>query len=176
MFLNKNTKVGYAESEDDAQSSIINEKVCLNQLYDINKLYKIFLKEKFNYDIPRDGDKTSEYQGVTTSASDNFNGGIEKKHICNICDRRFVHASGLKKHLFKHCQENSTKNNSDEAGYSPVEVTIKCELCGRLFIKIKQCYEHLLSHHYDWPIKKNEELADISDSDNEIMINKEQVS
>lgn len=169
LFFSKNTNVVNAESEDYAQRSIINEKVCLEQLYDINKMYKLYLKEKINYDIPSDEDKISEYLGVITSASEIFQRSLEKKidNICNICGRKFVHASGLKKHLFKHIQNNTTKDNSDEAGYNPIEVIVKCKLCGRLFTKTNQCYEHILSHHYDWSIKKYEDLADISDSDNE---------
>ncbi|KAH8264651.1 hypothetical protein KR038_011736 [Drosophila bunnanda] len=83
-----------------------------------------FMNDELKYDINT---------GVDGSRSRKSNKGINE---CSKCDRKFVHASGLVRHMEKHAldlipsQTNTQPATSLAAGLT---AAVKCNACGRIF-------------------------------------------
>lgn len=91
----------------------------------------------------------------------------EGPHCCTMCDRKFVHASGLSRHMDKHDSGNtlSAAMTHDAGAASSLETAIKCTKCSRVFRRVEDCLEHLLGGH-----EVNQSLAntiDFSDDDDD---------
>ncbi|XP_055374500.1 testis-specific zinc finger protein topi-like [Condylostylus longicornis] len=79
---------------------------------------------------------------------------IEKKpriqHECTLCERKFVHASGLARHIEKHAMDLIPSTNSNMCSKTnQLRVMIKCLVCGRLFFKTKDATDHLFNDHQE---------------------------
>lgn len=82
----------------------------------------------------------------------------EGPHECTLCERKFVHASGLLRHMEKHAMDliptpgntNATKSattlNNSFQSTNGLRVVIKCTLCGRIFFEPTAAFQHLCSH------------------------------
>lgn len=103
--------------------------------------------------------------------------GTAKKHdgphCCTMCDRKFVHASGLSRHMEKH--ENDTSAGStwslamtyDPGAATSLETAIKCTKCSSVFRRANDCLEHILFGHEIEQLF--EDSIDFSDEEMETM-------
>lgn len=79
---------------------------------------------------------------------------------CNLCERKFVHVSGLLRHIEKHAmdlipfQSNSPYGGKNGANsvhgnnfLSTLRAALKCCFCGQIFFEIDQTVEHLENHY-----------------------------
>lgn len=72
-------------------------------------------------------------------------------HQCTVCDRKFVHASGLARHLDKHQQDMLPTNNAVKEELEPLSVGIQCLKCFRLFSTVILAMKHLEREHTNCP-------------------------
>ena len=74
---------------------------------------------------------------------------------CTICERKFVHNSGLMKHMEKHSLESfSTPQEAKNEKKRPFCIAVKCMPCGRLFKSMQ---------HYDEHVKNRGMLQDLEE-------------
>lgn len=81
-------------------------------------------------------------------------------HTCFVCQRVYVHASGLERHMESHRTEH--QSNQEKIMTKSIETTtvkmvnsvhcrsvrmIKCLVCGQIFVNQKMCFKHLKSAH-----------------------------
>lgn len=70
-------------------------------------------------------------------------------HECIHCDRKFVHASGLAKHLEKHEQDRYQANGTiAEQQMDTFAVVQKCTLCNRNFSTFDETAKHIECSHW----------------------------
>lgn len=72
-----------------------------------------------------------------------------KSHICRICDRTYVHASGLARHLKSHGSnlERLTKARPDLKRIGDVQASCQCSFCGRIFSSVLRGMVHYKRDH-----------------------------
>ncbi|KAH8381409.1 hypothetical protein KR093_004477, partial [Drosophila rubida] len=98
-----------------------------------------YVKEELKYDLETGVDSSK----VKKSSSKGPN-------ECNICDRKFVHASGLVRHMEKHALDLiPTQSNVQHSALSALGllVVLKCNKCGRVFYDAKIALEHIPAHY-----------------------------
>lgn len=91
--------------------------------------------------------------GENASAEQSATKKHEGPHFCTMCDRKFVHASGLSRHMDKH--ENDKSEGSawslamkhDPGAATSLETAIKCKTCFRVFRRPEDCLKHILFGH-----------------------------
>ncbi|XP_030369483.1 testis-specific zinc finger protein topi [Scaptodrosophila lebanonensis] len=98
-----------------------------------------FMKDELRYDI-KTGFDVSRTKKPTKGPNE-----------CSMCERKFVHASGLVRHMEKHALDLiPTQLAAPSIGSNTVvhglRVVLKCEPCGRIFCEIKMALEHSLVH------------------------------
>lgn len=76
---------------------------------------------------------------------------LSKKDVehfkCNICDRTFVHVSGLSRHLERHGKNDFPKTRATR----PWVMAVVCKLCTRVFERAGDLAEHYQTHFYASP-------------------------
>lgn len=160
------------------------EPSCIRLLKENQIRIRRFLKDELKYDIYSAGNNTTIKYSFTnnetatncsspteststetlnsSSTSTISNNGSQKKtdgpHECTLCERKFVHASGLLRHMEKHAMDLIPSNmssggkstmlpaNSLLQNSNGLRVVIKCTLCGRIFFEDKTAFQHLCSH------------------------------
>lgn len=68
---------------------------------------------------------------------------------CSMCDRKFVHASGLVRHMEKHALDLIPTQASVQSTAPPslgLLVVLNCNTCGRVFYDVKLALQHLNVH------------------------------
>ncbi|XP_011293298.2 testis-specific zinc finger protein topi [Musca domestica] len=136
-----------------------------------------FLKHELKYDVAtnssfknvssknsNNNSNTDISDTVNTSSSSTISGSSDAKksdgpHECTLCERSFVHSSGLLRHMEKHAMDliptSSTKYSGKSfasqavattASTSSLRLVIKCTLCGRIFFEHSSACEHLFAH------------------------------
>ncbi|EDW81257.1 uncharacterized protein Dwil_GK11965 [Drosophila willistoni] len=86
---------------------------------------------------------------------------------CTMCERKFVHASGLVRHMEKHALDQIPNQSIQPNVITPpapgLHVVLKCNTCGRIFFNVKYATDHLLIHYPPQP-QLSEPKATIKDS------------
>jgi len=98
-----------------------------------------YMKEELKYDLET---------GIDSSK--NKKSSAKGPNECHICDRKFVHPSGLARHMEKHALDLiPTQTNVQQAavGTLGLLVVLKCNLCGRIFYYVKLALEHICVHY-----------------------------
>ncbi|SPP87799.1 testis-specific zinc finger protein topi isoform X1 [Drosophila guanche] len=104
-----------------------------------------YMKDELKYDV--------------TTGIDNSLGLSKKKgkqpNECSICDRQFVHASGLVRHMEKHAL-NLIAPQANAPSIPPppapgLAVVTKCNDCGRIFYDCKLAMRHVRVHYPEQP-------------------------
>ncbi|GAB0088182.1 Testis-specific zinc finger protein topi [Sergentomyia squamirostris] len=72
-------------------------------------------------------------------------------HDCNLCDRRFVHISGLQKHMEKHTLESLQRSHQSKSPVPDFDAVVKCQICGRIFSTPQLARQHLESSDHTDP-------------------------
>lgn len=137
------------------------EPACIRLLRENQIRIRRFLKEELKYDVNSNLNNVSSTTASTSNSvisscnSSNASLNINKKqdgpHECTLCERKFVHASGLLRHMEKHALDlipstpSNTRNTALQAGNN-LRVVIKCTLCGRIFFESNEALKHLYSH------------------------------
>uniref|UniRef100_A0A1B0CGR0 C2H2-type domain-containing protein n=2 Tax=Lutzomyia longipalpis TaxID=7200 RepID=A0A1B0CGR0_LUTLO len=124
------------DDEEDIPGSPIlvideEELPCIVQLNENNIRLKRFIKEECKIDV----------QPVPTSKKG------DGPHNCTECDRRFVHSSGLLRHMEKHTLENLQRSHQSSSEVNDYDVVVRCTICGRVFPSPKIARNHLETDH-----------------------------
>lgn len=160
------------------------EPDCIRLLKENQIRIRRFLKDELKYDVNANGNNnktpanlnSSLNSSSAASTSTSSNGVLNSSsisnlsstssakkqdgpHECTLCERKFVHASGLLRHMEKHAMDlipsaNETipKKSIDS---SNLRVVIKCTLCGRIFFEPNSALIHLSLHY---PSLKSDEV------------------
>ncbi|XP_036324737.1 testis-specific zinc finger protein topi isoform X2 [Rhagoletis pomonella] len=145
------------------------EPACIRLLRENQIRIRRFLKDELKYDVNASinnnitnsnntiGSNTSN--GATGSNSSNNNSKKQDgPHECTLCERKFVHASGLLRHMEKHAMDliptpgassggkTAASQGSSLQSVNGLRVVIKCTLCGRIFFEPYAAFNHLCSH------------------------------
>ncbi|KAL9894922.1 matotopetli isoform 1-T1 [Glossina fuscipes fuscipes] len=168
------------------------EPACVRLLKENQIRIRRFLKDELKYDVNATGNSStvsslhlivntsSSSSGLNTPTDSSLssNGSTNKKqdgpHDCTLCERKFVHASGLLRHMEKHALDliPTTVLNGNSSGKTPVaqgnslrsvnglRLVIKCTLCGRIFFEPNAAFKHLCSH---FPLSDKKEPDNIAD-------------
>uniref|UniRef100_A0A1B0A907 C2H2-type domain-containing protein n=1 Tax=Glossina pallidipes TaxID=7398 RepID=A0A1B0A907_GLOPL len=167
------------------------EPACIRLLKENQIRIRRFLKDELKYDVNATGNNStvsslhlnvntsSSSSGLNTStcSSVSSNASTNKKqdgpHDCTLCERKFVHASGLLRHMEKHALDLIPTSNGNSGGKTPVaqgnslqsvnglRLVIKCILCGRIFFEPTTAFRHLCSHFPLSDEKEPDNSADI---------------
>ncbi|XP_017005005.2 testis-specific zinc finger protein topi [Drosophila takahashii] len=98
-----------------------------------------YMKDEMKYDL--------------TTGSDSSRGRKSTKgpNECTMCDRKFVHPSGLVRHMEKHALDLIPSQASLPPHTAPpaagLLVVVKCNACGRIFYDPQVALEHGLIHY-----------------------------
>lgn len=83
----------------------------------------------------------------------------EGSNDCYLCERKFVHASGLIRHIEKHTMDVIPRTNTLCGGkngalsingnnfLSTLRAVLNCNSCGQIFFEIKAAIDHLAYHY-----------------------------
>ncbi|XP_037950450.1 testis-specific zinc finger protein topi-like isoform X1 [Teleopsis dalmanni] len=85
----------------------------------------------------------------------NLDGSLKRPHAqheCTLCERKFVHASGLQRHMEKHVFDIAPINNYTygQAGKEFTEkkrIMLECVSCGQIFYNPDDAINHLSTHY-----------------------------
>lgn len=156
-----------------ADNTLPSEPACIRLLRENQIRIRRFLKDELKYDvnnnlIATNPTNTSTSSGVSSSVNMSISSNKKQDgpHECTLCERKFVHASGLLRHMEKHALDlipttNTMSNNKTTSlhgvqGISGLRVVIKCTLCGRIFFGSNDALKHLFSHFPDSTAEENE--------------------
>ncbi|KAH8383001.1 hypothetical protein KR009_006191 [Drosophila setifemur] len=104
-----------------------------------------YMKDELKYDL--------------TTGIDSSRGrkSVKGPNECTMCDRKFVHASGLVRHMEKHALDLIPSQTSLQPHTVPAAglcVVIKCNACGRIFFDLEVALEHGQVH---FPVQARED-------------------
>lgn len=145
------------------RNTFIYDDTMLNFLWDESSLRKMYTENnKVIQQILEQCDE-SNVRAKTTKKSLN-----EVHHVCCVCHRMYVHASGLARHMEHH-------HNSDESQHNRVSLqsivqeetmaeVIKCLVCGRIFNTKPACFAHLKTTHAEYGFDESETSLSASDA------------
>ncbi|XP_012155079.1 testis-specific zinc finger protein topi [Ceratitis capitata] len=143
------------------------EPACIRLLRENQIRIRRFLKDELKYDVNASVSSNTSSSGNPSSGTSNISlgsnssGNTSKKqdgpHECTLCERKFVHASGLLRHMEKHAMDliptpgvlsgkTATSQGSSLQSVNGLRVVIKCTLCGRVFFEPIAAFKHLCSH------------------------------
>ncbi|KAH8407009.1 hypothetical protein KR222_003924, partial [Zaprionus bogoriensis] len=97
-----------------------------------------YMKEELKFDLETGVDSSKTKKNSTKGPNE-----------CNICDRKFVHASGLVRHMEKHALDLIPTQTNVQSAAPPalsLLVVLKCNPCGRIFYDVKVAMEHVFVH------------------------------
>ncbi|KAL7730407.1 hypothetical protein ACLKA6_016636 [Drosophila palustris] len=117
-----------------------------------------YMKEELKYDLETGVDSSK----IKKSSSKGPN-------ECNICDRKFVHASGLVRHMEKHALDlipTQTSVQQTAVAALGLLVVLKCHLCGRIFYDVKLALEHVLVHYQ--PMAETKESTIVKENETDL--------
>lgn len=104
--------------------------------------------------------------GVATTNASNTRGKSTNtsNYTCPLCNRMYVHASGLARHLEIHNtiddkHSNATANNVYGLSVVAVVDVFKCLICGQLFNSKANCLAHMVANHTDYGTNQNDVKA-----------------
>lgn len=80
---------------------------------------------------------------------------ISSNYVCLVCNRIYVHASGLSRHMEIHNMNDIYNQCNSSAKAATVDV-FKCSLCGQIFSNLALCFSHLKSAHTEYGIGEND--------------------
>lgn len=110
-----------------------------------------YMKEELKFDLETGVDNSKLKKTSTKGPNE-----------CSMCDRKFVHASGLVRHMEKHALDLIPSQSSVQSTAAPslgLLVVLKCNTCGRVFYDVKLALQHLYVH-----LVSRKEIADESNS------------
>ncbi|XP_065365853.1 testis-specific zinc finger protein topi [Calliphora vicina] len=155
----KETKINSTCKPIKEEISLPLEPACIRLLKENQIRIRRFLKDELKYDVNTTSSSGVINSSITSNASITSNKKPDGPHECTLCERKFVHASGLLRHMEKHALDlipnaHTTTNNKNVAtqgaqGINGLRVVIKCTLCGRIFFESYEALKHLFSHFPD---------------------------
>lgn len=163
LITPKESKINSTCKPFKEEISLPLEPACIRLLKENQIRIRRFLKDELKYDVNSNLNTTSSSGVINSSTTSNVSITSNKKqdgpHECTLCERKFVHASGLLRHMEKHALDlipntHTTTNNKNVAtqgsqGINGLRVVIKCTLCGRIFFESNEALKHLFSHFPD---------------------------
>lgn len=104
---------------------------------------------------------------ILQKCKENANNSV---HRCFVCQRVYVHASGLDRHMESHRMEQ--QSNQENVMAKSIEATtvkmvnsvdaksvrmLKCLVCGQIFVSPKMCFKHLKLVHPEFGFNCDDE-------------------
>lgn len=141
----------------------------LKMLNDNNTFIYKWLKDVHKFD----GSATQSLDQPPTAAATTTTGGGKKcsgPHACTRCDRKFVHATGLARHMERH-EQDEQKGELDTAMMPAMKVTNslnivgKCMKCFRIFSRVDDGLAHLRDAHEMPDFIEEIDITDDDDDD-----------
>ncbi|XP_002054558.3 testis-specific zinc finger protein topi isoform X1 [Drosophila virilis] len=99
-----------------------------------------YMKDELKYDLETGFDNSKTRKTSTKGPNE-----------CTICERKFVHTSGLVRHMEKHAldlipTQASVQQHHAAPSAMGLLVVLKCNHCGRIFYDVKLALEHIFVH------------------------------
>lgn len=157
----------YTSKHQKEENLLPPEPACIRLLRENQIRIRRFLKDELKYDVNaatlNNTNSSNGNSSSITSTNPNVSSCNKKQdgpHECTLCERKFVHASGLLRHMEKHAMDliptpgagpSSGKASAATSGSSfqsvnGLRVVIKCTLCGRIFFEPIASFKHICSH------------------------------
>lgn len=114
------------------------EHPCIKQLEDNNAIIQKLLKGHY---------KSNDKFGATPTTAEKKVGG---PHKCSLCERKFVHATGLARHMERHEQDDGATKAETGVTQEPttaLSIVKKCRECSRIFNRADDALNHLKEAH-----------------------------
>lgn len=142
------TPGGTNQSADSMRDHFPNHGILMKLLETNNATIFKWLKADYKLDLSKLSTASSavDHQPIVAKKH-------EGPHSCTMCDRKFVHASGLARHMEKHEHEKSVGSpwsvamTHDPGAAASLETGIKCARCLRVFRRADDCVEHMRHGH-----------------------------
>lgn len=109
------------------------------------------MKEELKFDLETGVDNSKLKKASTKGPNE-----------CSMCDRKFVHASGLVRHMEKHALDlipTQASVQSTAPASLGLLVVLNCNTCGRVFYDVKLALQHLNVH-----LVPRKDIADDNDA------------
>ncbi|XP_032596338.1 testis-specific zinc finger protein topi isoform X2 [Drosophila grimshawi] len=97
-----------------------------------------YIKDELKYDLETGYDSSKMKESTVKGTNE-----------CSICERKFVHSSGLARHLEKHALDQIPAQATQQQHHATrlgVLVVLKCNHCGRIFFNVKLALKHIHVH------------------------------
>lgn len=124
--------------EEKFQLNYSPDPVCVRQLRDNNLKIRKFLKDELKVDLKNSSTKS------------------DGPHECNLCERKFVHVSGLIRHMEKHSVDTIPSATNIDQQENPLNIIVRCYICGRVFPDMKNGLRHIQENHECSKFNENE--------------------
>ncbi|KAL1404400.1 hypothetical protein pipiens_005368 [Culex pipiens pipiens] len=124
---------------------LLDGHACFQQLEDNIQQWRKLTKRKGKLD----GDGTASGKRKKAVKED-----LKERHKCTHCERKFVHVSGLMKHL-ANCHPGQSLEPV-EGPREPFKVCLKCLPCGMIFVSVDKLMEHLEKTDWEGEIERPE--------------------
>lgn len=111
---------------------------CIKQLDDNNAIIRKMLKGYY---------KSNDKFGTAPTKSGKK---LDGPHKCLLCDRKFVHATGLARHMERHEQDDGATNAESDIPpkhTAALSIVKKCRKCSRIFNRAEDAINHLKEAH-----------------------------
>lgn len=134
----------------------------MNFLWEDSSLRKMYTEN--NKVIQQILDQSGE---VNNRSKDVKRSSIQAHHVCVICHRMYVHASGLSRHMETQHNTNDTRINAVDQLKTYDETlaeVIKCLICGQVLYNLTTCFAHLRSLHPEFGFDESERSLEAGDS------------
>lgn len=148
------------ECQYDDRKKYIFDDITLQRLWKISSLQQMFSEN--NKQIVRILDQLKGNELTTKTKvhrKSNEKSTTNAHHVCSLCHRMYVHASGLARHFESHNDQPAYCNGVNHkksigSVVSSAEVC-KCFICGRIYSAAYLCIGHLKSTHAEQVLNEN---------------------
>uniref|UniRef100_A0A1Q3FT25 Putative c2h2-type zn-finger protein n=1 Tax=Culex tarsalis TaxID=7177 RepID=A0A1Q3FT25_CULTA len=128
--------------------SMLEGHACFQQLEENIQQWRKLTKRKGKPEVSA-GDGSARGKRKKSAKED-----LKERHKCTHCERKFVHFSGLMKHL-ANCHPGQSLEPV-EGPKEPFKVCLKCLPCGMIFVSVDKLMEHLEKTDWEGEIERPE--------------------
>ncbi|XP_055325249.1 testis-specific zinc finger protein topi-like isoform X2 [Sitodiplosis mosellana] len=145
----------------DRKTFVFDEQM-MNFLWEESSLRKMYTENNkvIQQILDQNGDVNNRSKDAKRSV-------VQAHHVCTVCHRMYVHASGLSRHMETQHNSTDTRFNAVDQSQSYDETStevIKCLVCGQVFYNLTACFMHLKSTHTEFGFDESERSLEAGDS------------
>lgn len=142
---------------DEHKSLILTDEL-MGILWSKSPLRRMLIENQHNIES-----RLKRINGVATTNASSTRGksANTSNYTCPLCNRMYVHASGLARHLEIHnTVDDKQSSTATDNVYGLIVATVvevfKCLICGQLFNSKANCLAHMVANHTDYDIDEND--------------------